>query len=206
MALLKVSNMRKILFLFLLFSFSFASTSVDSLFKSIEGCPFIEASFIQKVYVQGEKDPQTFKGKLFISKRGKIKILYTEPLKQIIFIEKDKSTIYTPEENQVIVSKLPEDFIVGKIFRAFSDNKSLERFFSVTGKKKEEENITVYLKTEDKNIEGISIKTDRENKIKQIQITDKEKNRVILIFNNFLCKKNGNIELKLPEGVDIIHY
>ncbi len=200
--------MRKVFLLFLLiFSFSFGEDILSSLEKKFLTCESIKADFVQKTYVEGFDEPQIFEGKLFITKPNKIKIEYTEPIRQIIFVEGNKSIVYTPEENQAVESTFPEDFLIVKIFRDISQNKNISGIFSVESQEKTDDGYILKLKTEDKKIKEVAFYLDREKNINKIQIIDSENNKVIIKFKDFKCLKDRlDIKLNLPKDVEIFKY
>ncbi len=202
--------MKNFLLFFLLF---FYASSGGEVFKSLEkkltSCSYIEASFHQKTHIEGldEEENMSFTGKLYISKPDKIKIEYTEPLHQIIFVEGNKSTVYTPEENQAVISKLPEDFLVVKIFSDLSKNKGISDTFSVKEEKKLNNGYLLLLQPEDKKIKKVLLTLDENKNITKIKIIDTENNIVIIKFDYFKCLKEGKeLPFSLPKDVNIIEY
>jgi outer membrane lipoprotein carrier protein len=202
--------MKNIPLLFLLFFYvSFGGEVFKSLEKKLTSCNYIEAPFHQKTRIEGldEKENTGFTGKLYISKPDKIKIEYTEPLHQIIFVEGNKSIIYTPEENQAVISKLPEDFLVVKIFSDLSKNKGIGDTFFVKEEKKLSDGYLLLLQPEDKKIKKVLLTLDKNKNITKIKIIDTENNMVIIEFDYFKClQEGGDLSFSLPKDVDIIEY
>ena len=200
--------MKKILLSFLFsFSFSFAGEIFDAFYKKLSTTEGIKGDFTQETYINGSSEKQTFKGILYAEKPDKIKIEYLTPIKQIVYVEKDKVIVYTPEENQAVMSKLPEDFITVKIFKSLSSGKMLKEIFSSLKEQKNSNGYTIQLKPVDKSISDVSLNLKKDFKVNKINIIDKEGNRVIIIFDKFdYLSKPVEIGLKLPEGVEVLRY
>ncbi len=199
--------------LFIPFIFLFFSTNLfaGSIFSSFEekvlSCSGLKGRFIQKVFVEGENQPQEFKGNFLIEKPDRVKIDYLSPVKQVMYIEKNRIVIYSPEEKQAVVSPIREDFILVKIFKALSDNQRLSHIFRIQDEKKVKDEYTFSLGVKDKNIKSISLTTDKDFSIKRIDILDTDNNKVKIIFENFIClEKKIDIDFKIPEDVEIIQY
>ena len=200
--------MKKILLSFLFsFSFSLAGEIFDAFYKKLSTTEGIKGDFTQETYINGSSEKQTFKGILYAEKPDKIKIEYLTPIKQIVYVEKDKVIVYTPEENQAVISKLPEDFITVKIFKSLSSGKMLKEIFSSLKEQKNSNGYTIQLKPVDKSISDVSLNLKKDFKVNKINIIDKEGNRVIIIFDKFdYLSKPVEIGLKLPEGVEVLRY
>ncbi len=200
--------MKKILLSFLFsFSFSLAGEIFDAFYKKLSTTEGIKGDFTQETYINGTSEKQTFKGILYAEKPDKIKIEYLTPIKQIVYVEKDKVIVYTPEENQAVISKLPEDFITVKIFKSLSSGKMLKEIFSSLKEQKNSNGYTIQLKPVDKSISDVSLNLKKDFKVNKINIIDKEGNRVIIIFDKFdYLSKPVEIGLKLPEGVEVLRY
>ena len=63
-----------------------------------------QADFIQITQIEGFDTPIHSKGKLYIKKPGRLRWDYLEPNRHQIMVDRETLWIYTPEQNQVIVS------------------------------------------------------------------------------------------------------
>ncbi len=199
----------KRLFLGILFIFnlSFGGT-LEEIEKVIHSSKSIKGEFTQISKIEGFDEESKFKGKLYISKPDKVKIEYTFPEKNIIFVEDDKVIIYNPKDKQAAVSNLSDQFIVVKIFNIIAKNENFEKLFDVKEKKKNKKGIIVLLvPKENKDLKSVKIVFSNNGyKIKEIEIIDKENNKIDLVFKSFeYLKKHIPIEFKLPEDVQLFY-
>lgn len=67
-----------------------------------------KAEFQQVTRIEGFDTPITSRGKLYIKKPDKLRWDYSEPNRDQIMVNEQKIWIYTPEQNQVIVSPFKE--------------------------------------------------------------------------------------------------
>jgi len=67
-----------------------------------------KADFKQVTRIEGYDTPISSRGKLYIKKPNKVRWDYTEPNRHQIMVNDQKVWIYTPEQNQVIVSPFSE--------------------------------------------------------------------------------------------------
>jgi len=121
---------RIFLFFFIFFSFSYGGV-LEDLQEKLKNVSSIQANFVQRTYIPDLEQPEEFKGKIFITKDQKIKIIYEKPIKQVYFLDKDQLTIYTPEDKQVVKSHLTDQFFLLRIFRAFMSEEGLKSLFKV---------------------------------------------------------------------------
>ncbi len=67
-----------------------------------------KAEFLQVTRIEGFDTPIPSRGKLYIKKPNKLRWDYSEPNRHQIMVNQEKIWIYTPEQNQVIVSPFAE--------------------------------------------------------------------------------------------------
>ncbi len=196
-----------LLFFFLYFFYSDAAEALKEFQNKYGRCEAIEGSFTQKTYISGDFSPQVFEGKITIVKPDKIRIEYTSPISQIIYVEGEKTVIYSPEEQQAIISKLDKSFLVGKIFKNLAENRSLSSVFKDLREKEDNNKKVIILKSDDKQVREIFITLSKDNNLSEIQIIDSNNNKVDITFSSFKClDKKIDITLKLPKNVEIINY
>ncbi len=199
--------MRKIfLFFLLIFNLSFADEIVDRFQEKLNKIQSIEGTFIQKVYQNGFKNPEIFNGKIVGSKPFILKIEYFKPFKQIILVNKGEAILYTPDDNQAIVSKIDNNLIIAEIFEMILKNKPLTNSFSISTKKQNKESSLILIPKNNNEVSKIVLNIQNNDFIiKKIEVIDKEDNLLEIEFQNFTYYKNKlNIDLSLPKNVKII--
>ncbi|WP_293442179.1 outer membrane lipoprotein carrier protein LolA [Persephonella sp.] len=194
-------------FFLIVFSFSFGEV-LDDLQEKLKSVSSIQADFIQRTYIPDLEQPEEFKGKIFISKDQKIKIIYEKPIKQVYFLDKDQLTIYTPEDKQVIKSHLTDQFFLLRIFRAFMSEKGLKSLFNVEKEVSKGDFIDLILSVKgDSKIKKVEILLKKDLTVHQIVVWDKEGNRMEISFYDFkYSKKPLKLYIKIPKDVEIIYY
>lgn len=198
--------MGKILIILLTaFSLSYGSPFLDKFEKKIKSVSSIRGKFLQINTIEGFDQPQTFIGELYAAKPDKLKIVYKDPYKQIILVEGKKSTIYTPEEKQAVISDLSDDFLIVKIFKIFMENRSLKDIFKVNYEKKTDEGILIsLLPLNEKGIKKVEIIIKKDLEIYKIKLYG-EDSIVELHFPDIeYMRKKIDLRLDLPEDVEII--
>ncbi|MEZ0323498.1 MAG: outer membrane lipoprotein carrier protein LolA [Hydrogenothermaceae bacterium] len=192
-----------ILFLFI-FSLSYAENSAKSwLENKIKTSSGIQADFIQKTYQTDSKNPEIFSGTLIASKPFNIKVDYSKPFEQILFITKEKTVLYTPSENQAIVSKKDIDNFIEDLVSIFIQDKSLKTVFDIL----EDTQSKLTLKPKNNTqIKQIDIYIQN-NTLRTVKAVDTENNRVEIEFKTFkFLTQKPKIELNLPSNAKIINY
>ncbi len=194
-------------FFLIVFSFSFGEV-LDDLQEKLKSVSSIQADFIQRTYIPDLEQPEEFKGKIFISKDQKIKMIYEKPIKQVYFLDKDQLTIYTPEDKQVIKSHLTDQFFLLRIFRAFMSEKGLKSLFNVEKEVSKGDFIDLILSVKgDSKIKKVEILLKKDLTVHQIVVWDKEENRMEISFYDFkYSKKPLKLYIKIPKDVEIIYY
>ncbi|WP_457643165.1 LolA family protein [Persephonella sp.] len=200
--------LRTLLAFIFLFSYSYGSV-LDSLEEKVKEYQSIQSKFVQKTFMKGLQEPETFEGKLFITKPEKIKILYEKPIKQVYFMEGKKLIIYTPEEKQVIKTEVSDQFILIKIFRAFSENGGLKKLFKLEKEVEKGRYIDAVLSVkESTDIKKVEMILKKDSfAVEQIIVWDSEGNKIVLSFYDFEYKKEPlKLYINIPDNVEIINY
>ncbi len=198
--------------LFILFFpiFFFQICFADSLSKIediLKKSKSIKAEFIQISEIEGFGESK-YRGILFISKPDKVKINYTSPEENIIFVERNKVIIYNPKDKQAAISNLSDQFIVVKIFNLIAKNQNFTDVFKINKVEEKNNKIIVYLlPKENQQLKLLEITFSKKNyKIKEIKIVDTENNKITLIFKNFeYLKENMPIDFNLPKDTEIFN-
>ncbi|WP_456464218.1 LolA family protein [Persephonella sp.] len=194
-------------FFLIVFSFSFGGV-LDDLQEKLKDVSSIQADFFQRTYMPDLEQPEEFKGKIFITKDQKIKIIYEKPIKQIYFLDKDQLTIYTPEDKQVIKSNLTDQFFLLRIFRAFISEEGLKSLFNVEKEVSKGDFIDLILRVKGKSrIKKVELILKKNLTVDQMIVWDKEGNRMEISFYDFkYSKKPLKLYINIPKDVEIIYY
>ena len=191
----------------IVFSFSFGGV-LDDLQEKLKGVSSIQADFLQRTYMPDLEQPEEFKGKIFITKDQKIKIIYEKPIKQIYFLDKDQLTIYTPEDKQVIKSHLTDQFFLLRIFRAFMSEKGLKLLFNVEKEVSKGDFTDLILSVKgESRIKKVELILGKNLTVDQMIVWDTEGNRMEISFYDFkYSKKPLKLYIEIPEDVEIMYY
>lgn len=196
------------IFLFFLFIFniSFADEILDRFQENLYKIQSIEGTFVQKMYQSGFKNPEIFNGKIAGSKPFILKIEYFKPFKQIILVNKEKAILYTPDENQAIISKTDNNLIIAEIFEIILKNKPLSNSFNISTKKENKETSLILIPKNSNEISKIVLNIQNSDLvIKKIKVIDKEDNILEIEFQDFKYYKiKLTIDFNLPKNVKII--
>ncbi len=190
--------MRKTFFFlfFLFFSFSHA-LELDNI---LDRYFYSKIDFTQKTYVKDLDETQEFKGIIYI-KKPDFRVDYISPYKQTILVKKNKIYIYNPEENQLIITSTKQDLLILDVLNILSGKETLDKSFNI--KKEAEKIVLIPKKYQDIKKLEIFLKN---NLIKKIIIQDKNGNKIEINVKNTIFSKNIELNLKLPENIDIIKY
>ncbi|WP_457635921.1 LolA family protein [Persephonella sp.] len=191
----------------IVFSFSFGGV-LDDLQEKLKDVSSIQADFLQRTYMPDLEQPEEFKGKIFITKDQKIKIIYEKPIKQIYFLDKDQLTIYTPEDKQVIKSHLTDQFFLLRIFRAFMSEEGLKSLFNVEKEVSKGDFTDLILRVKgESRIKKVELILGKNLTVDQMIVWDTEGNRMEISFYDFkYSKKPLKLYIKIPEDVEIMYY
>ncbi len=182
---------------------------LDKIQEKIQNSKGIEAEFIQISEIKDFNHKSTFKGYLYISKPDKVKIQYVSPEPNIIFVNGKETIVYNPVEKQAVISELPDQFIVVKIFKLIAEGKDFTQLFDVVKVEEKKNRIVLnLLPKNDKQLKSLSISFSSKNYlIKELDIEDKERNKIKVRFKKFrYLDKPIDIDLKLDKDVEIMRY
>ncbi len=171
-------------------------------------------SFLQETVLKSFNEKQKAEGKVFFMKPGKMKWEYMKPELQTILISNKMVWIFTPEENQVIQTRIDE-LGTSAIYDLFLSNKiKINKLFdSLVIKEKESfQKPVLFLELIPKNLE-VNIKkiilelNKTSYQIKSFIIFDKLDNITTIKFTNIQRNqglKTSIFDIKIPEGVELI--
>jgi len=193
---------------FLLPVLLFVSLSYGALLEKLEAqikkYQSIQGEFTQTTYTKGLDEPDQFEGILYLSKPDAVKIHYKQPIEQIYLLKGETLTIYTPEEEQAVITPFDKQFITLGILQALAGQKSLKSIFNVVSEGKN----SILLSPKDKTrLNKVEITVNPDLTVKKISIWDLEGNKVDIQFHKFVYKNDRlNLDLKLPPNTEIIRY
>jgi outer membrane lipoprotein carrier protein len=207
----KGENLKKIFYIFLFTIFVLKISFADVL-KDIENIihksKSVKGEFIQISKIKDFDEKNEFKGILLISKPDKVKIKYTYPEENIIYVEKNKVIMYNLKDNQAVISNLSNQFIAVKIFNMIAKNQSFTELFNVNKKEENKKEIVIHLSPK-KNEQIKTLKiifSKKDYKIKKIEIVDIESNEIIIIFNKFkYLNKSLPLNFNLPSDTQVFY-
>lgn len=187
---------------------------VDGLQANLNNTIDFTASFIQETELKSFDEKQITDGKVYIMKPGKMKWEYKNPEPQTIVVNNKQVWIYTPEDRQVMKTKIKELGTSAIYDLFFSEKIKINQIFntSLVEKKENSKKSSIFIKLLPKNDEGninnIVLELNRSNyEIKSFVIYDKLDNITTIKFSNFRVNqglKTSIFEFKIPEGVELI--
>ena len=173
---------------------AFAS-DIDTLFSSFKENTKLQ--FTQKTFLKEMNQWQEFKGSVCLGKNV-ITLVYNEPYKQEIFLKEDGIYIYSPEENQIIITDVKDNKFLNRILKLLAGTDVKESF-----KTKQISKNTVEIIPENQSIKRILIIL-KDKKIQQIKAEDIDGNKFIIEINKVSsCQPD---QFKLPSKAEIIDY
>ncbi|PMP63829.1 MAG: outer membrane lipoprotein carrier protein LolA [Sulfurihydrogenibium sp.] len=196
-----------LLFLFIVFNFSFASDFLYNFQKIVSNSKGFEARITQKTYQAGFKNPDVFVAEVKATKPLTVKIDYQKPYQQTIFMNKEKIVLYNKEENQAVITSPQNSLLITDVISIFVENKPIDRIFSVSTLKESDKYVVLDLKpkTQD-DVKSIQITLEKVTYIpKSITALDNDGNKIEITFENFKYYNTAlNIDFKLPKNTEII--
>ncbi len=188
----------RILLLLLFSLFSFAQANINSILKQYR---FSQIKFEQETYFKDLNEKQKFKGSIYIQK-STLKLEYIQPYKQIIFVKNKKVYIYSPQENQLVITNQNRDFAILNVLRILSGEDKIDKFFRI---KLLDKDIYLLVPKKKSSIKQIKLFTNG-NKITKIEVQDKDGNILIVKLNKQILNKPLKLDLKIPNNVDVLDY
>jgi outer membrane lipoprotein carrier protein len=172
------------------------------------------ATFVQESELKSFNERQIAEGKVYFMKPGKMKWEYEKPEIQTIVVNNKKVWLYSPEENQVIETKIDALGAVAIYDLFLSDNIILMNLFRASlieqkvKTKNEELLLELFPKNDEVNINKIILKLIKTDyRIKSFIIHDKMENITTITFSDIKINKGlkpSIFDFKIPEGVELI--
>lgn len=188
--------------------------TIEGLQTYLSSTKDFSGSFLQETVLKSFDEKQEAEGKVFFLKPGKMKWEYMKPELQTILISNKMVWIFTPEENQVIQTRIDE-LGTSAIYDLFLSNKiKINKLFDplVIKEKESFQKPVLFLELIPKNLE-VNIKkiilelNKTSYQIKSFILFDKLDNITTIKFTNIQRNqglKASIFDIKIPEGVELI--
>ena len=168
---------------------------------------FITAEFIQTTFNNGQE--RKIKGEIKANRRGMFKVVYQEPLNEIISSNGRQLFRLDREIEQLDISEIDATFSESPIGIFSSNREELEDIFSVKECLNDQEVVTCVLepKTEGSFLKLASIELNN-NELSSLVYFDTFEQKVILDFSFVSWDKilDSAFILEIPEGIDVVNH
>ena len=168
---------------------------------------FITAEFIQTTFNDGQE--RKIKGEIKANRRGMFKVVYQEPLNEIISSNGRQLFRLDKEIEQLDISEIDATFSESPIGIFSSNREELEDIFSVKECLNDQEVVTCVLepKTEGSFLKLASIELNN-NELSSLVYFDTFEQKVILDFSFVSWDKilDNAFILEIPEGIDVVNH
>ena len=187
---------------------------INGLQKYLNNTNDFTASFIQVTKLQSFEEKQISSGEVYIMKPGQMRWEYQKPELQTIVINSRQVWIYTPEDNQVIKTRI-EKLGTSVIYKLFLSNEiMINEIFNIAAVKEEENSgkrvffLELFPKNTEINIYKVIIELSSISyEIKSFVTYDQLDNITTVKFTNIRRNKGikpSIFDFKIPEGVEIV--
>ena len=168
---------------------------------------FITAEFIQTTFNNGQE--RKIKGEIKANRRGMFKVVYQEPLNEIISSNGRQLFRLDREIEQLDISEIDATFSESPIGIFSSNREELEDIFSVKECLNDQEVVTCVLepKTEGSFLKLASIELNNKE-LSSLVYFDTFEQKVILDFSFVSWDKilDNAFILEIPEGIDVVNH
>ena len=168
---------------------------------------FITAEFVQTTFNDGQE--RKIKGEIKANRRGMFKVVYQEPLNEIISSNGRQLFRLDREIEQLDISEIDATFSESPIGIFSSNREELEDIFSVKECLNDQEVVTCVLepKTEGSFLKLASIELNN-NELSSLVYFDTFEQKVILDFSFVSWDKilDNAFILEIPEGIDVVNH
>jgi len=168
---------------------------------------FITAEFVQTTFNDGQE--RKIKGEIKANRRGMFKVVYQEPLNEIISSNGRQLFRLDKEIEQLDISEIDATFSESPIGIFSSNREELEDIFSVKECLNDQEVVTCVLepKTEGSFLKLASIELNNKE-LSSLVYFDTFEQKVILDFSFVSWDKilDNAFILEIPEGIDVVNH
>jgi outer membrane lipoprotein carrier protein len=168
---------------------------------------FITAEFVQTTFNDGQE--RKIKGEIKANRRGMFKVVYQEPLNEIISSNGRQLFRLDREIEQLDISEIDATFSESPIGIFSSNREELEDIFSVKECLNDQEVVTCVLepKAEGSFLKLASIELNN-NELSSLVYFDTFEQKVILDFSFVSWDKilDNAFILEIPEGIDVVNH
>ncbi|RZO95069.1 MAG: hypothetical protein EVA52_00285 [Gammaproteobacteria bacterium] len=203
--------MKKLLFFFFTFLF-FNSVNAENVNKSnflefLSKKNYFSADFVQTTFK--DEQERKIKGEIKANRRGMFKVIYLEPLNEIITSNGHQLYRLDREMEQLDISEIDATFSESPIGIFSSNREELEDIFSVKECLTDQEIVTCVLepKSEGSFLKLASVELIN-NELSSLIYFDTFEQKVILefFFVNWDKILDNAFILKIPEGIDVVNH
>ena len=187
---------------------------INGLQKYLNNTNDFTASFTQITQLQSFGEKQISSGEVYIMKPGQMTWKYKKPELQTIVINSRQVWIYTPEDNQVLKTRIEKlgTFAIYKLF--LSNEIKINEIFNISESKEEKNSekqaffLELFPKNTEVNVNKIIIELSKVNyEIQSFATYDQMNNITTVKFTRSRRNKGINpsiFDFKIPDGVEII--
>ena len=165
------------------------------------------AEFMQTTFKDGQD--RKIKGEIKANRRGMFKVVYQEPLNEIIFSDGNRLYRLDKEIEQLDILEIDTTLSESPIGIFSSNKEELEGMFSVTGCSIDEEYVTCFLepKSEESFLKHASIQLINDE-LSSLTYVDSFEQKVILDFTNLSWDNipDNKFTFQIPEGIDVVNH
>ena len=168
---------------------------------------YFSAEFVQTTFK--DEQERKIKGEIIASRRGMFKVIYREPLNEIISSDGYQLYRLDKEIEQLDISAIDATFSESPIGIFSSNKEELEDLFTVKECLKDTDIVTCVLepKSDESFLKNASIKLIKED-INSLTYIDAFEQKVVLDFTFVSWDRisDNAFMLQIPEGIDVVNH
>ena len=168
---------------------------------------YFSAEFVQTTFKDGQE--RKIKGEIIANRRGMFKVIYREPLNEIISSDGYQLYRLDKEIEQLDISAIDATFSESPIGIFSSNKEELENLFTVQGCLIDADIVTCVLepKSDESFLKLASIKLIKED-LNSLTYIDSFEQKVVLDFSFVSWDRisDNAFMLEIPEGIDVVNH
>jgi len=203
--------MKKLILCFIHISFfnsvSAVNTIESNFLEFLSNKNYFSAEFVQTTFK--DEQERKIKGEIIASRRGMFKVIYREPLNEIISSDGYQLYRLDKEIEQLDISAIDATFSESPIGIFSSNKEELENLFTVQGCLIDADIVTCVLepKSDESFLKLASIKLIKED-LNSLTYIDSFEQKVVLDFSFVSWDRisDNAFMLEIPEGIDVVNH
>ena len=203
--------MKKLILYFIHISFfnsvSAVKTIESNFLDFLSNKNYFSAEFVQTTFKDGQE--RKIKGEIIANRRGMFKVIYREPLNEIISSDGYQLYRLDKEIEQLDISAIDETFSESPIGIFSSNKEELEDLFTAKECLKDADIVTCVLepKSDESFLKYASIKLIKED-LNSLTYIDTFEQKVVLDFSFVSWDRisDNAFMLQIPEGIDVVNH